>query len=97
LENNFWKPKFGFLGQAKEREEAKRIRSEQLQEALEAATKSAAERAVAASAEAARNKAILEEEVRFWKIEALRAATEHDRCVGCQNFSYLLLTFIHEY
>lgn len=35
-------------------------------------------RAAAASQEAARQKAILEEEVRFWKIEALRVASEHD-------------------
>lgn len=62
----------------RERDKARMQRAAQLEQELEAAKKVAADKASAASEEAARQQAILEEEVRFWKIEALRVASEHD-------------------
>jgi len=62
----------------REREKARLKQSEQLEKALEAAKQTAADQAAAAREEAARQQAMLEEEVRFWKIEALRVASEHD-------------------
>ena len=49
-----------------------------MEQALSAAKKSAAERAAVERGEAEKKTAILEEEVRFWKIEAMRASREHD-------------------
>ena len=62
----------------RERDKARMQRAVQLEQELEAAKMVAADKASAASEEAARQQAILEEEVRFWKIEALRVASEHD-------------------
>jgi hypothetical protein len=50
-------------------------RNEQLEQALEAATKAAAQRDEAAKQASSRSIAFLQEEVRFWKVEALRVAS----------------------
>jgi hypothetical protein len=50
-------------------------RNEQLEQALEAAKKAAAQRDEAAKQETSRTIAMLQEEVRFWKVEALRVAS----------------------